>query len=47
MKLFLVALDNSTAAPHVLAKAVDLARTAGARLHLLRAVSVPTVAIAT
>lgn len=41
MKLLLVALDASQRAPKVLETAVDLARRAGARLHILRVVGLP------
>lgn len=41
MKRFLVCLDGSKRAPHVLATAVDLARRSGAKIRLFRAVGIP------
>ena len=41
MKRILVCLDASPRAPFVLATASELARSIGARLHLLRAVGIP------
>jgi nucleotide-binding universal stress UspA family protein len=42
MKRILVCLDGSPRAPLVLASAVSLARTTGAKLRLFRAVSIPS-----
>jgi nucleotide-binding universal stress UspA family protein len=41
MRTYLVALDHSARAPHVLATAVDLAASTGAKLVLFRAVGLP------
>ena len=41
MRTYLVALDTSARAPHVLAAAIDLASSTGAKLVLFRAVGLP------
>jgi nucleotide-binding universal stress UspA family protein len=41
MKTYLVALDNSVRAPHVLAAASELAESTGAKLVLFRAIGLP------
>jgi nucleotide-binding universal stress UspA family protein len=41
MKRILTCLDGSQRAPHVLAEAVNLARSLGAKVQLFRAVSLP------
>ncbi len=41
MKRILVCLDASERAPHVLATAIDLARSTGAKVRLFRAVGLP------
>jgi nucleotide-binding universal stress UspA family protein len=41
MKTYLVALDNSVRAPHVLAAAGELAASTGAKLVLFRAIGLP------
>ena len=41
MKTYLVALDNSVRAPHVLAAASELAQSTGAKLVLFRAIGLP------
>jgi len=43
MKRILVAVDESDTATEVIARAVDLARTSGARLRLVRAVTPPPI----